>query len=341
MILLMYSMNKKKCGCNIIFGISIFVLFFVSILSLTVGRFSISINEIIDLLTGHPVSKSITHVVINLRLPRMVGAILVGASLSIAGSIFQNIFQNPLVSPDLLGVSSGACVGAAVSIILGFESAAIASLSFVTGVICVCACIFISLISHRKNNFILVFSGIILSKFMDSVVGLLKFFADPESQLGDIVNWQLGTISKVTMDNVLLMGSLIIPCIVISFLFRWRVNIISTGEKEAKSLGINFAADRILLIVIATLLTAASVCFCGTISWVGLIIPHIAKWLVGNDNRKALPYSGLLGSIFLLLADIVARSATDYELPLGVITGFCGTPLFLVILIREGRRKKI
>ena len=176
---------------------------------------------------------------------------------------------------------------------------------------------------------------------MDSMVGIMKYFADAESQLGDIVNWQLGTLSKVSLNNIKVMLPVIVVCLGLSLLLRWRVNLLSVGEREAASLGVNVTFDRTILIVLSTLLTATSVCFCGTIAWVGLIIPHIARWLVGSDNRYSLPLCALLGSNFLVIADLIARAATDYELPLGVITGFCGAPIFALILIKKSKGNEI
>ena len=313
----------------------------ISLLSLSLGRVSVPISDIAGIVLGEPVSATTRHVIVQLRLPRLIGAILVGAALAVSGAAYQSIFQNPLVSPDLLGVSSGACAGAAAAIILGMNSITTTVFSFISGMLSVAICVGISMLTKRKSNLILVFAGIIVGRFMDSIVGMLKYFADAESQLGDIVNWQLGTLSKVSMNNVRVMAPVIIICLFMILLFRWRINILSIGEKEAASLGVNVTLDRLLLIVLSTILTAASVCFCGTISWVGLIIPHIARWLVGSDNRYSLPLCALLGSDFMVISDLIARAATDYELPLGVITGLCGAPIFAVILLKKSKGSEI
>lgn len=286
---------------------------------------------------GKPVPATTLRVITQLRLPRLLGAIAVGAALSISGSVYQSIFQNPLVSPDLLGVSSGACAGAATAIILGLSNYFVTAFSFVAGIISVAICVGISTLTKRKSNLILIFAGVIVGRFMDSMVGIMKYFADAESQLGDIVNWQLGTLSKVSQNNIGIMLPIILVCLLVTLLLRWRVNLLSVGEKEAASLGVNVTFDRTVLIILSTLLTATSVCFCGTISWVGLIIPHISRWLIGSDNRYSLPLCTLLGSNFMVIADLIARAATDYELPLGVITGFCGAPIFAFILIKKSK----
>ena len=317
--------------------LSVISLMALALLSISLGRVSIPIKEIIDMIFGKPVAATTLRVITQLRLPRLLGAIAVGAALSVSGSVYQSIFQNPLVSPDLLGVSSGACAGAAMAIILGLSNYFITAFSFIAGIVSVAICVGISTLTKRKSNLILIFAGVIVGRFMDSMVGIIKYFADAESQLGDIVNWQLGTLSKVSLDNVGVMVPIIVICLFVTILLRWRVNLLSVGEKEAASLGVNVTFDRTILIILSTLLTATSVCFCGTISWVGLIIPHIARWLIGSDNRYSLPLCALLGSNFMVIADLIARAATDYELPLGVITGFCGAPIFALILIKKSK----
>lgn len=324
---------QKHFGIIIAFGL----LIILSMLSLSLGRVSIAFEDIINLIFGRTVPATTQHVIIQLRVPRLIGAIVVGAALSVSGSVYQSIFQNPLVSPDLLGVSAGACTGAAFAIIMGLNGVMITVFSFVSGIVSVALCVGLSLLTRRKSNLILIFAGIIVGRFMDSIVGMMKYFADAESQLGDIVNWQLGTLSKVSMNNVCVMLPMIIVCLLLVLLLRWRVNLLSIGDTEAASLGVNVARDRMILVVLSTILTATSVCYCGTIAWVGLIIPHIARWFVGSDNRVSLPLCALLGSNFLVIADLIARAATDYELPLGVITGLCGAPIFAIILIRKSK----
>lgn len=315
--------------------VAVIVLLVVSMLSVSLGRYRISVDDILKTLFQKQESKSILHVVNNLRFPRLFASILVGASLSSAGVIFQSIFKNPLVSPDLLGVTSGASVGAAFAIILGFESSWIPAYAFVSGIISVGICLCISIAVKNKSNLILLFAGVIVGRLADSIVGMIKYFADTESQLGDIVNWQLGSMAKVTSDNIPIMISICLPCMFLLLLLRWHLNILSLGEEEAQTLGINVVFERAFFIVLATLLTAISVCFCGTISWIGLVIPHIARWIVGNDNRYTLPLSMTMGAIFLVAADLCARTLTDYELPLGIITGFIGAPIFAIVLIKR------
>ncbi len=332
--------SKKALKKHFLLASALLCLFVLILMSLSLGRVSVPIGEIFSIFLRKPVSATSQHVIMQLRLPRLVGAILVGAALSVSGLAYQSIFQNPLVSPDLLGVSSGACAGAAFAIILGLNNYLVTTLSFLSGIMSVAICVGLSLITRKKSNLVLIFAGVIVGRFMDSLVGIMKYFADSESQLGDIVNWQLGTLSKVGLGNIYIMAPIIMICLCVMLSLRWRLNLLSLGAKEASTLGVNVVVDRTVLIIISTLLTAVSVCFCGTISWVGLIIPHISRWLVGSDNRYSMPLCAALGSNFMVLADLIARAATDYELPLGVITGVCGAPIFAIILIKNNRGKE-
>ena len=339
MISNIFSRQTKQKKITIII-LALALLICVSFVSLSIGRYHIPISDLIGFILGKPTSPTTQHVIMQLRLPRLIGAILVGAALSISGATYQNIFQNPLVSPDLLGVSSGSCAGAALAILLGVNEVLISAFSFFTGMLSVIACVGLAALTKRKTNLILVFAGIIVGRFMDSLVGMMKYFADAESQLGDIVNWQLGTLSKISMSDIKVMVPCILLCLIAVLLFRWRINILSLGEKEAATLGVNVVVDRTILIILSTILTAVSVCFCGTISWVGLIIPHISRWLIGSDNRYSMPLCLLFGSGFMVVSDLIARAATDYELPLSVITGLIGAPIFAVILLKSSKGRE-
>ena len=314
---------------------SVILLVVISIVSISLGRYSIAIKDVILTILGKQTSKSIYHVIVNLRLPRLLASLLIGAALAVAGATYQGIFQNPLVSPDLLGVSAGACTGAAVAIIAGVGSFLVTTTAFVFGVISVILSLLLALATRKKANLILIFAGIIIGRFMDSIVGILIYFADEGSQLGEIIDWQLGTMSKVSMNDIYYLAPIVIVCIIFMLLFRWRINLLSVGDRDAKSLGVNVMLDRYILIGLSTLLTAVSVCVAGTIAWVGLIIPHIARWIIGSDNRNVIPLCITLGATFLTLADTVARSATAFELPLGVITGLIGAPIFAIILLKQ------
>ena len=275
------------------------------------------------------------NVIINIRIPRVIGAILVGISLAISGTAYQGIFRNVLVSPDLLGASNGACVGAALGILLGFHNIGVQVLAFVFGVIAVTLTLLIPKIIRKDNTIILVLSGIVISGFMASVIGLLKYVADPETQLADIVYWQLGSIAKVDYSKVFSIFPSIFVCSVVLVLMSWRINLISLGDNEAKTMGVNLKMERNVIIVCSTLLTASSVCICGTIGWIGLIIPHLSRLPVGNSNTRSLPFSAVISAIFLLIVDTLARTVSSGEIPLSILTGFIGTPFFIWLLIRR------
>lgn len=207
--------------------------------------------------------------------------------------------------------------------------------AFSTGILSVSAAVLLAVLTKKRKNVVMVFSGIIIGRFMSSVVGILIFFSDDESQLGAIVEWEMGSFAKVTLRDLVVFGPLLVLCIAALLLLRWRINLMSVGEEEAKALGVHVARERLLIIVFATLATAVSVCVAGTIAWIGLIIPHICRWIIQDDNRYSMPLSVVLGGIALLLSDTAARSLLPYELPLEVITGLVGAPIFAWIMVKR------
>ena len=310
--------------------------------AMCVGRYGVSPLAVAHILAGQVLpldlsgySESTVNVVLRLRLPRVLAALLVGSALALAGAVYQGIFKNPLVSPDLLGVSNGACVGAAVSILLGLGLASRQLFAFVGGCLAVFLTTLIPRLMRRDSTIMLVLSGVIVGGFMSSVIGLLKYIADPETELPDITYWQLGSLAKVTMDPLVMVAPLLVLSAAVLLCMRWRINILSLGDQDAKTLGVNLRRERGVAIVCATLLTACAVCLSGTIGWIGLVMPHVARRIVGNDNMRVLPVAALLAAIFLLLIDTLARTLTGAELPLGILTGFIGAPFFAAILVRE------
>lgn len=322
---------KKKTAFILI---AFMVLLMVALLGLCVGRYTVSPAQVISALMGQS-DPSVELVVYNLRLPRVVCAVLIGGALSAAGMAFQGLFQNPLVSPDILGVSSGACVGAVASILLGLGATFTMLLAFSTGIMSVALAILLAFLTRRSKNTILVFSGIIVGRFMSSIVGIMIFFADDESQLGAIVEWQMGSLAKVTTTDVMVFGPLLAASIVVLLMLRWRINLLSVGEEEAKALGVNVTRERILVIAVAAFATALSVCVAGTIAWIGLIIPHISRWIIRDDNRYSMPLGVLLGGVALIFSDSIARCLLPFELPLEVITGLAGAPIFAWIMVKR------
>ena len=274
-------------------------------------------------------------VIYTLRLPRVVAAILVGGALSLSGAAYQGVFKNPLVSPDLLGVSTGACVGAAIAILLHLNATGIQLLAFAFGMLTVGLTVSIPRLMKNDSVTMLVLSGVIVGGIMSSIMGVIKYIADPETELADITYWQMGSLAKVTQSDVLAIILPIVAAAALLIAIRWQINLLSLGDREAKTLGIRIGLTRNVIILCSTLLTACAVCLCGTIGWVGLVIPHLSRILVGPDNVKSIPVSCVLGSIFMLLIDTVARSATTLEIPLSILTGLIGAPFYLYILVKQ------
>ncbi|WP_336634648.1 iron ABC transporter permease [Lysinibacillus fusiformis] len=314
----------------------------VAIVSLGVGRFEVSLEHIIKILASQiiPVDQTWTQmeetVVMNIRLPRILLALLIGGGLSIAGAGFQGMFGNPLVSPDILGVSAGAGFGASLGILLFGQnfSAQLLALLFGLGAIG-----FTYLIAGAKKNapiFMFVLAGVVTSALFNALISLTKFMADPEEKLPAITYWLMGSLGTATYKDLSIGGPLIGIGIVILYLLRWRLNILTLPEDEAKSMGIPVARLKWLVILGATLITAASVAVAGIVGWVGLIIPHVARMLVGNNNQLVLPLSVAIGSVYLLIIDNLARSLTATEIPLSILTAIIGAPFFAYLLRRSG-----
>ncbi|WP_283170502.1 FecCD family ABC transporter permease [Curtanaerobium respiraculi] len=317
----------------------------VCLAGLCVGQYRIDPGQCVSILLSSIVpgierdwSRVSEEVVWYLRMPRILAAALVGASLSMAGACFQGVFQNPLVSPDLLGVSSGSCVGAALAILLGLGAAGIQGFAFAMGVATVALTLLIPRLLKNDTNIMLVLSGIIVGGLMGSVMGFIKYVADPESELATITYWQMGSFAYITPGDLLS----ILPALAVGFaglfVLAWQIDLMSLGEREARILGVNVRPIRRLAILCATLLTAGSVCISGTIGWVGLVVPHFARGFVGPNNRVLLPSSACLGAIFLVIVDTCARTITTTELPISVITGLIGAPFYVFLLYKQKTR---
>ena len=308
--------------------------------ALGVGRFYIPFSDVFSVLAhsfgfGDSAASNITNVIENLRIPRIIAAILVGAALSVSGAAYQGVFKNQLVSPDLLGVSAGACVGAATAIIFDLSLIWIQIFAFGFGLAAVAITLAIPKMMGRTSTLMLVLSGIIVSGLMGSIIGFLKYVADPETKLPDIVYWQLGSLAKLDSDNLIYIAPVMIICAILLIAMSWRINLLSLGDESAARLGVNVSFERAVIIICATLLTACSVCISGIVAWVGLLMPHLARMLVGANNIKSMPAIIFMGAIFLLFVDTLARSISVSEVPLGVLTGFIGTVFFVWVLWRN------
>ena len=315
--------------------ISPFLLIF---LSLFIGRYPISFGRIMgilwnELFFGTKGEKDVLATIIwDIRLPRALLGAMVGASLAVSGAAFQGLFRNPLVSSGMLGVSSGAGFGAALAILLFSQSYYIYPFAFAFGLSAVILSYLIGTIYKTTPSIMLVLSGVIVSQIFSSLISLVKFAADPRDQLPTIVFWLMGSLASARFKDV---AFAIIPIgIGISglVLLRWRINVLSMGDKEAKTLGINTRLTKSLLILFATLSTVGAVCVSGIVGWVGLVIPHIGRMIAGNDNKTLIPVSIALGASFMILVDLLARNLTGSEIPLGILTSLIGAPFFVYLL---------
>jgi iron complex transport system permease protein len=283
--------------------------------------------------TPHGLPSSVDTVVFNVRGPRIAAAILVGAALAAAGAAYQGLFRNPLVSPDILGVSTGAALGAVVGIYLSLGVVAIQTLAFVAGLGAVAVVYAIASALRRHDPvLVLVLAGIVIGTLLGSCVSLLKYLADPYNQLPAITFWLLGSLASVTLGDVRAIVPSVLLGLVPLVLLRWRMNVMTLGEDEARALGVDTHRLRLAVVAAATLMTAAVVSISGVVGWIGLLVPHLARFLVGPDFRRLLPASILLGAGYLLGVDTLARTAARIEIPLGVLTAFIGAPFFIWIL---------
>lgn len=321
------------------------LLLFAFTLSLSIGQYKISFEHTIKILFSKifPIRepwdfiRTETGVIFTMRLPRTLAATLIGAALAVSGAAYQSLFKNPMVSPDILGVSSGACIGAAVAILMSANSFAIQLGAFCGGIIAVFLTVMIPRLIRNDSTLMLVLAGIIVGSMMSSVMSVIKFIADPETKLAEITYWTMGSFAGVTMKSLnYVLPGIIIPMIAL-LCMRYRLNILSLSDFEAKSLGINIRRTRGAVIIAATLLTACSVALAGTVGWVGLIIPHLARMIVGADNKKMLPVAMLMGATFMVIIDILCRTLTPLELKLGILTGIIGAPFYLFVLIKQRR----
>lgn len=305
--------------------------------ALSIGPFGLSLTEVLAALSGR--AGGTAEVVIwNIRLPRVLAAMLVGAALAAAGASYQVLFRNPLVSPDILGVSSGAALGAVCGIFLSLPVIAIQGFAFLGGMGAVVLVIFVAQAVPRVDQtLVLVLTGVVMGALAGAATSLLKVMADPYDQLPAITFWLLGSLASITRADLGPVLPAVITGLVPLVLLRWRINLLSLGDDEARALGVDAPRLRLVVIAAATLITASVVAVAGIVGWVGLVIPHIARMIVGPGFAAVLPVSAILGAGYLLLVDTLCRTLSTIEIPLGILTAVLGAPFFLYLLAR-GRR---
>lgn len=317
------------------------VLLLVFLASFSLGRYGVPVKEVMRILVSRVVPLTNTWTpqmetaVINIRLPRILIACLVGCSLSAAGAAYQGVFQNPMASPDLLGASSGAAFGAALAILFGAASRMITVSAFVFSIITVLLVFFIAGRAPGLRVVNLILAGIMIGSLFSAATSYIKLVADPSNQLPAITYWLMGSLSGSKMQTVLYASVPMVLGLIPLFLLRWRINILTLGDEEARALGVNTNVLRLLVIVCSTLITAASISVGGMIGWVGLVIPHLSRKLVGSNYRYLMPASMLAGAAFLLLVDDVSRNLLAVEIPIGILTAFIGAPFFLYLICRR------
>lgn len=313
------------------------------ILSLSVGRYGVGLGDLATLVGGwlrigpgrDGVAEPVWLVVELVRVPRLLIGATVGAGLALSGAVLQGVFRNPLVDPHVIGVSSGAAFGGVLAILLGLGAAVLWVMAFGFGIGALLLVVVMSRKSGRSSLLMLVLAGIVVSALFSALVSLGTYFADPNDTLPAIVFWLMGSFASATPERALYMVPLVMLFAVPLLLMRFRINVLSLGDEDARALGLKVEPTRWLALCCVTGITAASVANSGIIGWVGLVIPHFARTLVGPDHGRLLPAAALLGAIFMLLVDTLARTMIAAEIPLGVLTAIVGAPVFLILLHRN------
>lgn len=325
-------MSAKAKAWFIAASIAVFIS--IAAVSFVAGNYGIESGKIVSYLTGRgALNENERYIIFEVRLPRIVMASLTGAVLAAGGVSMQAIFRNPLVSPFVIGLSSGAALGAAVGIVyLNASAAAIESLSFLFGIVAVFASYLLS--GFGRETTLLLLFGLVATSFSHSVIGLMQYFADPEHQLPALTFWMLGGFDGITLSSLKYSVPVILVCMGVLYAYSYKMNLLTLGDAEARSLGVNVAAAKFAIIFFSTLMVCSCVSKAGVIGWIGLTVPHISRIILGPDNRFVFVSSSILGAAFLLASDDLARTLTPGEIPVGIITSAFGAPVFAAILLK-------
>ncbi|HIQ79227.1 MAG TPA: iron ABC transporter permease [Candidatus Scatomorpha intestinavium] len=316
------------------------VLILATLLSFWIGYYPLSPGDVVRAFLARfgvdsQMDPNAVTIFWNIRLPRILSAVFIGASLSVAGASYQSMFRNPLVSPDILGVSSGASLGAAIAILCGRPNYVVQLAAFIGGVSAVALSYAISRKSVHSQTLSLVLTGSMVMALCNAGVTMIKYVADPNDVLQQITFWLMGSLTKTDMESFLWSGVPMAAGLAVVLVLRWRLNVLTLDEEEARSLGVNVRRYRLIFIAASTLLSASAVCLGGLIGWVGLMVPHMARALVGADSGRLIPACAMLGGAYLLLMDDLARSILSLELPIGVVTSIMGAPFFIYLILRK------
>ena len=276
--------------------------------------------------------------ILHIRLPRILGAVLVGGALSASGAAYQSMFRNPLVSPEILGVAAAAGFGASLGVLIGLPQGALQVLAFGFGILAALLSVAIGRVVGNGSSIVLVLGGVVVGALFNALISCTQFLANPETTLPEITYWLFGSLNRVSMGGLALPATIVAASLAALWLVRWPVTVLATGEEEARTLGVDHRLVWLVVVGAATLMTATVVSIAGIIGWVGLVIPHVARLVAGPSFDRLLPVSALLGAGYLLAVDDVARSVTSLDLPVGILTALIGAPFFLVLLARAGRQ---
>ena len=317
------------------------ILFAAAMTALCLGRYELTLPQVLSVLLpggydGIEPTRIMENVVANVRLPRVLLAILAGAGLAVSGAAFQALFANPLAAPDTLGVATGASFGAVLGILFGMPGLMIQVMSLGSGLVAVALVITISRVRETNSILMIILSGMVVGALFSALVSLVKFAADPQDVLPSITFWMMGAMTGATKASVIAGTPMIILGLIGLWLLRWRLNVTTLPADEAASLGIPVKRIRAAVIIFATMITASAVSMCGLIGWVGLLVPHAARMIFGANNRFVLPASMVLGALFLLIIDTIARTALQTEIPVSILTAVVGAPFFIYLLRRTG-----
>lgn len=314
-----------------------------AVTALGIGRYGIPVSRVVDIILAPviqptiPVDPTEANVIFTIRLPRILLALLSGAGLSLAGATLQGVFRNPLIGPQVIGVSSGAAFGGTLAILLGAARTGLLGLAFFFGVAAIVLVYLLNDVVARRNILALVLAGVVINGFFTALVSLVQYVADSEDTLPTIVFWLMGSFATASWDKLTMAALPIVVGCGLLLALRWRINILSLGDEEARALGLNVDRLRWFVLILVAVIVAAQVAVSGIIGWVGLVVPHMARILVGPDHRRLMPASFLIGALFLLIIDTVARTMTATEIPLGILTALIGAPVFASLLRKTER----
>ena len=311
----------------------------VAVSSLCLGQYKLSIGQVLAQFAQPHNTLTIAHQIVwDVRLPRILLALLAGGALGLCGATLQGVFQNPLVDPHIIGVTSGSAFGGTLAILLGLSMPLMMATTFFFGLLALMLVYLLAALQGRENTLVLILAGIVLSGFFAALVSLMQYLSDTEEVLPNIVFWLLGSFATANWHKVLLLTLPVIAAALVLYRLRWRINLLSLDDKDARALGVSVTALRRGVLLCCALLVAAQVAVSGSIAWVGLVIPHLARMLCGADHRRLLPCAFWMGACFMIVVDDLARTLTAAEIPIGIITALVGAPLFAVMLVRASRK---